>query len=87
VGVEGQRGSDDDEEEDDEGSEEEEKEDSKEKGAEDDEGGEEGTWDAALHGDRMGTRVFVDEGTAPDVSGRCATPFFAVTSSHRTGCS
>jgi hypothetical protein len=35
----------------------------------------------------MGARVFVDEGTAPGVIGRRAIPFFAVISSHRTGCS
>ena len=51
--------------------------------------GEEGTWDAALRGGRMrvGARVFIDEGTAPGVIGRRAIPFFAVTSSHRTGSS
>jgi outer membrane receptor protein involved in Fe transport len=56
-------------------------------GADDDEGGKKGTWDAALRGDRMrvGTRVFVGEGTAPGLSGRRAIPFFAAISSHRTG--
>ena len=59
------------EEEEEEGSEEEE-EDSEEEEAKNDEGGKVGTWDAALRGDRMGARVFVDEGTAPGVIG-CRT--------------
>ena len=68
---------DDDEEEGDDDGEEEDKE------AEDD-----GDWDAALRGERMpvGTRVFVDEGTAAGVSGRRAFPFFAVISRHLPGC-
>ena len=34
----------------------------------------------------VGTRVFVDEGTAPGVRGRRAFPFFAVVSSHLSKC-
>jgi hypothetical protein len=68
---------DDEEEEGDDDGEEEEKE------AEDD-----GDWDAALRGERMpvGTRVFVDEGTAAGVSGRRAFPFFAIISRYLPGC-
>ena len=68
---------DDDEEEGDDDGEEEDKE------AEDD-----GDWDAALRGERMpvGTRVFVDEGTAAGVSGRRAFPFFAIISRYLPGC-
>jgi hypothetical protein len=56
--------------------------------AEDDEDGEDGTWDAALRGDsmRVGTRVFVNEGMAPGMSGRRANPFFEIILSHRAGC-
>jgi hypothetical protein len=47
-----------------------------------------GDWDVALLGLRlpMGTRVFVDEGTKGGASGRRAVPFFAVISSHHSGC-
>ena len=43
-----------------------------------------GDWDTAVRGPRMrvGTRVFVDEGTAPGVRGPRTFPFFAVVSSH-----
>ena len=34
---------------------------------------------------RVGTRVFVNEGTAPGVSGHRAFPFFAVISNHLSG--
>ena len=55
---------------------------------EDKEAEDDGDWDAALRGERMpvGTRVFVDEGTAAGVSGRRAFPFFAVISRHLPGC-
>jgi hypothetical protein len=47
-----------------------------------------GDWDVALRGLRMpvGKRVFVDEGTKGGVSGHRAVPFFAVISSHCSGC-
>ena len=43
-----------------------------------------GDWDTAVRGPRMrvGTRVFVDEGTAPGVRAPRTFPFFAVVSSH-----
>ena len=47
-----------------------------------------GDWDTAVRGPRMrvGTRVFVDEGTAPGVRGRRAFPFFAIISRYLPGC-
>ena len=71
------------EEEDDDDDEEEEEGEEEDKEAEDD-----GDWDAALRGERMpvGTRVFVDEGTAAGVSGRRAFPFFAIISRYLPGC-
>ena len=52
---------------------------------EDDEAEGDGDWGAALRGARfpVGTRVFVDEGTAPGVRDRRAPSFFAIIPSHR----
>ena len=70
------------------GSEEEGEEDDVDDDDDEDAAEDDGDWDVALRGLRLpvGTRVFVDEGTKGGVIGRRAVPFFAVVSSHRSGC-